>query len=222
MSERLLLAPELHQLRKGWNGAAVAPLNNILALEGGWDDEREFFKTGVEEVDALIKRLRDAQIRPCKARALDFGCGVGRLTAPLAFHFDRVDGVDISDAMIDHANRYKHLGCVFQVSEERLPFEDETFDFVYSNLCLQHMHETWQRIYIGEFVRVLRCGAYATFHLPDGPDQYNEWAWTGMCGRPRAEVEQWIADLDAELVEAYLPPENTPKWLGYFYTLRKS
>ena len=216
-----MLAPELLQLRRGWNGAAVAPLDNILALEGGWDDPAEFFQTGVDEIDTLINRLRDAGVKPARDRALDFGCGVGRLTAPLAFHFECVDGVDISDAMVELARGYAHQGCTFTVSEERLPFDDESFDFIYSNLCLQHMPEFWQRAYIADFVRVLRPGAYATFHLPDGADNWNMHAWTSVCGRPRAEVEAWIEPLDATIADVWLPTENN-SWLSYFYTLRKT
>ncbi len=40
-----------------------------------------------------------------RERALDFGCGVGRLTIPLADHFGVVVGLDIAPAMLEEARR---------------------------------------------------------------------------------------------------------------------
>ena len=70
-----------------------------------WDVEK-FFHSGVLEIDAMIRYTES--IHPLvKKNALDFGCGVGRLTQALAMHFDRVCGVDISPAMIEHARTYQ-------------------------------------------------------------------------------------------------------------------
>ena len=45
-------------------------------------------------LDFLIERA------PGRARALDLGCGTGKLSIPLARHFARVDAVDPSRAML--------------------------------------------------------------------------------------------------------------------------
>ncbi len=54
--------------------------------------------------------LGDRQISFPKRRALDFGCGVGRLTQALARHFNIVDGVDIAPSMIELANQFNRSG----------------------------------------------------------------------------------------------------------------
>jgi len=41
-----------------------------------------------------------------RGRALDFGCGVGRLTQALCRYFDECDGVDIAPSMIELARKY--------------------------------------------------------------------------------------------------------------------
>ena len=42
--------------------------------------------------------------------ALDFGCGIGRLSQALAEHFDQVYGVDISPKMIELARAAQSQG----------------------------------------------------------------------------------------------------------------
>ncbi len=48
-------------------------------------------------------------------------------------------------------------------------FPDGAFDFIYSNITLQHIPPEASEAYIGEFMRVLRPGGIALFQVPDGP-----------------------------------------------------
>jgi SAM-dependent methyltransferase len=101
--------------------------------------------------------------------ALDFGCGVGRLTQPLAQRFASCVGVDISQQMIRNAeslNQYAHCRYVAH-SELRLPFADESFSFIYSNIVLQHMPPHFSQRYLREFVRVLSPGGILVFGVQD-------------------------------------------------------
>ncbi len=63
-------------------------------------DLPSFLETGQREVSLLMFQLRALGLEPDPAAALDFGCGIGRLTQPLADHFDLVVGTDISPEMI--------------------------------------------------------------------------------------------------------------------------
>jgi 2-polyprenyl-3-methyl-5-hydroxy-6-metoxy-1,4-benzoquinol methylase len=63
------------------------------------DDARaEFFKSGKKHVVDLLNRVEEKFGKIPRGNALDFGCGVGRLTLPLAIDggFSRVVGMDIS------------------------------------------------------------------------------------------------------------------------------
>jgi SAM-dependent methyltransferase len=102
--------------------------------------------------------------------ALDFGCGVGRLTQALAKHFSRVVGIDVSEPMVAHARRLnRHGERVTYYANPRADLRvvgDARFDVVYTDLVLQHMPPAQALGYIAEFVRVLRPGGFLVFQLP--------------------------------------------------------
>jgi SAM-dependent methyltransferase len=52
-------------------------------------------------------------------------------------------------------------------AEERLPFADESFAFVYSNIVLQHVPRRLALGYLREFVRVLEPGGALVFGVQD-------------------------------------------------------
>src|SRR5262249_48837046 len=104
------------------------------------------------------------------SRALDFGCGVGRLTQALARHFETVVGVDIAPSMLRGARKYNKFGdrCQYVLNERddlRL-FESNSFDFIYSNRVLQHMRPEYGKSYLREFIRVLSPEGLLVFYMP--------------------------------------------------------
>ncbi len=135
-----------------------------------WDPD-EFFRTGRENALEAVNLLESLCIPVRFGQALDFGCGLGRLTQGLAEHFGTVVGVDISTSMIAGAKRWNRHGerCVFieNCREDLSLFESETFDLCYSYIVLQHMPQEFAQSYLREFVRVLRPGGICLFQLPD-------------------------------------------------------
>jgi len=136
-----------------------------------WDPE-VFFARGHDEIGAGLEFLSSQGLEPVRGRALDFGCGAGRLTQALCGEFDEVVGVDISSSMIETANRFNRHGehCSYLVNTtDHLPMlDDMSFDFVYSNITLQHIPPEASTRYVAEFVRLLKPGGVALFQLPDG------------------------------------------------------
>jgi len=110
--------------------------------------------------------------RSISSRALDFGCGVGRLSQALAGHFEEVVGVDIAESMAAKARQFNRHGSrvsyVVNSSDDLSCFEDGAFSFVYSVITLQHIPPGPAARYIGEFFRVLRAGGVAVFQIPSG------------------------------------------------------
>jgi SAM-dependent methyltransferase len=103
--------------------------------------------------------------------ALDFGCGAGRLTLPLAGHFARCLGLDISAQMLGEAreNAGAVANCRFAVHDEPslTSLETSSFDLVVSYLVLQHIEAADAKAQlIAEFVRILRPGGLLAFQLP--------------------------------------------------------
>lgn len=134
-----------------------------------WDVE-EFFRTGVDEAEDILSQVEACRPLPEKRRALDFGCGAGRITQTLGARFEEIQGVDIAASMIALANRYNRLGdrCHYVLNTEpdlRI-FPDRHFDLIYSVLTLQHMPPDLARGYLKEFLRVLRPEGALLFQFP--------------------------------------------------------
>jgi SAM-dependent methyltransferase len=158
-----------HWYRLGRRDPFWAVLTHPAKKRGGWDLD-EFFRDGVDEVAAVLHRAARLNLDVSRRRALDFGCGVGRITQALATHFDRCDGVDISRPMLRAAARYnRHPGrCAYHLNAapDLALFADATFSFAYSTLVLQHMEPRFSRGYIRELLRVLAPGGTLVFQLP--------------------------------------------------------
>lgn len=220
----------LEAIRDGWNHAAREDaLFNIItdpAYRGGSWPEGEFFAHGQREIDALIEHLDGLGLRgPRRRRALDFGCGVGRLTQALAGEYARVIGVDISVEMIERARGYNRHGtrCSYQVNDaaDLGGLESKRFDLIYSRITLQHIPADLQRGYVHEFVRVLAPQGLASFQIPEGPEYHHPDAWLSMYGVPRSTVEGWVAETSGQLVDVEQLEDASPTWIAWRYTVRR-
>lgn len=152
----------------------VDPLFAILTeskYRHGGGDVGEFLLGGEGIVNELLAQAEALGIGQHRDAALDFGCGVGRLTGGLSRHFARVTGVDVAPSMVEAA---RHLladqhNCAFTVNQSNdLRFiPDGSFDFVLSLLVLQHLDSTDAvQSFLREFVRVLRPGGAIVVQLP--------------------------------------------------------
>lgn len=164
-------------LKNTWTALGEAdPLWAILTNEesegGGWDLDA-FFASGEAEISSVMAEIDSLGLAFERGRALDFGCGVGRLTRALGARFGEAHGVDIAPTMLDLARRLnaEHPNLVFHLNQQ--PdlglFPSDHFDFVYSRIVLQHMAPEYAKHYIDEFVRVVRPGGVVAFQIPSRP-----------------------------------------------------
>jgi len=241
----------LEDLQKNWNKfGETDPLWGILA----WPDKTEnrwqvdaFFETGVEEIGEVLAYAEGLGLEPKFGAALDFGCGVGRLSQALVQRFEMVHGVDISPAMIELAQQYNQFSerCLYHLNETddlRL-FKNQTFDFIYSNITLQHMPPRYARAYIEEFLRLLAPGGVLIFQIPSTPKSrlrrliqplrptsvwrsYQKWRYgdqpvMDMYGIPKTQVLQLLKTNSGQLVDVQPDDSADTAWLSYRYCVTK-
>lgn len=103
---------------------------------------------------------------------LDAGCGPGTITNDIAEWVfpGRVTGLDTSAGQIERAQRLSQgrelVNARFiHASAYAMPFEDASFDLVFSHALLEHLTEP-QRV-LREFHRVTRPGGFAAVCSPD-------------------------------------------------------
>lgn len=138
--------------------------------KGGRWDEAAFFASGAHEIRAVLEHVAALGIDPARGRALDYGCGVGRLSRALAGAFAETVGVDFSASMLEEARRANAgiPGLRFERNDGRslAGIGTGTVDFAYSVIALQHSPREAQRQVIREFGRVLAPGGVAVFQTP--------------------------------------------------------
>ena len=112
---------------------------------------------------ALLDQLQIEVAMPlCEGKdVLELGCGTGLILKEIAPKARSAKGIDISPGMLEQA---KGRGLDVQVaSATQLPFEDESFDAVYSFKVLAHVEDIEKAM--SEVARVLRPGGRAALEF---------------------------------------------------------
>ena len=156
--------PDLDALAHTWDVLGEHdPLWAVLTrpgTQGGRWDVEEFFLEGAEQVDGALG-LVEGEIgwHLATGAALDFGCGVGRLTQALCRRFDRVDGVDIAPSMIRGAERFNRFGdrCRYHLNAR------DDLDLPGPQLRL-HLHDLRAPAHAPRVRTAVRAGIRATPH----------------------------------------------------------
>lgn len=150
------------------------PYLGVLGVESSTmsqaDVEAAFFASGethIADVIGTIERHFGGLQR--KSSALDFGCGVGRLVAPLSRRFDHVTGVDVSPAMIEIAR-------VRVSSAPRIDFVEHLsaidparrYDLVHSYIVIQHIRPEQGYPIISDLLDRVAPGGFFALHMTVG------------------------------------------------------
>jgi len=106
--------------------------------------------------------------------ALEYGCGPGRNLIRYRKRFDRIDGVDIAQGNINKAivnltSSNIPLPELMVCDGKSIPVDDETYDVVFSVICLQHICSYSIRdAIIKDIHRVLKEGGHFCFQMGFG------------------------------------------------------
>src|SRR3954465_10212414 len=194
-------------------------------LEYGAPDEQAFWDGGVEALDRLLGVL-GAQVTSDQT-VVDVGCGIGRLTRPLAARAAQVKAIDVSSEMLDQARALNtgltNVEWLHGDGERLQPIPDASVDACISHVVFRHIPDPAITLrYVREMGRVLRPGGFAAFELSNDPTPHRD-AGRPLTGRlaslvgraPRGQRDRaWLgsyvdrSDLERTAAEAGLVLER--------------
>jgi SAM-dependent methyltransferase len=138
-------------------------------------DQEAFWAGGEEALRALLGALK---VRlPADPVVVDIGCGLGRLTRPLARDAARVIAIDISEEMLVQARELnrslQNVEWVHGDGESLRPIPDASADVCISHVVFRHIPDPAITLgYIREMGRVLKPGGFAAFELSNDPNPH--------------------------------------------------
>ena len=123
-----------------WSVLTIDKYHGVLSPER----RAEFFRTGEQLVSSFLKRAFRLQPQLKLTSAIDFGCGVGRLTLPLCRRVKHVFAVDVSQTMLELCEKNCREEGFYNViplkSDDRLSSLDGIeADLVVSSITFQHI-----------------------------------------------------------------------------------
>jgi SAM-dependent methyltransferase len=137
----------------------------------GWSDARRaeayvgLFASASEQA---IGNLLDAAAAGLGLKALDLCCGQGNVSEALIDRGCRVVGADFSPIMLSFARKRFPSASFVEADAQQLPFGDDEFDLVVSNLGICHVPD--QPRALSEVRRVLRPAGRFAMTVWCGPD----------------------------------------------------
>lgn len=148
-------------------------VNTIAEMRSDNLDENAlgvFFKSGEDYVARIWDEIEGNFIpgfRP--ERALDFGCGVARITLPIAKRSKEAVGVDISTGMLalaqKNAAEFGIDNATFIKGDDDLSKVHGKFDLVHSFVVFQHIYPKKGEHIFKRLVEMLEVGGIGVLHV---------------------------------------------------------
>jgi len=174
-------------------------------LQYGNPDSKAFWDGGAVDLDRLLAAV-GMSIRSSDVVA-DIGCGVGRLTRPLADRAARVYALDISEEMLRRAQELNfHLENVTWIhgsGTDLRSIPDGSVDACVSHVVFQHIPDPEVTLeYVRDMGRVLRPGGWSAFQVSNDPEVHRV--------RDPRGARAWLARLAGRAPRG----QRDPAWLG--------
>jgi SAM-dependent methyltransferase len=148
------------------SGQPPLPPGNLIFLVTGSESPEWFLNSGRSASEAIREILAKHDLKIAQFSAvLDFGCGVGRIMRH--WSFDRGPawhGTDYNPQLIEWCREHLKFSQ-FNVNtlSGKLPYDDNTFEFIYAYSVFTHLNEELQFFWINELSRILKPGGYIYF-----------------------------------------------------------
>jgi SAM-dependent methyltransferase len=172
------------QTRQAWERlGSERPFHSVLTepryLPGTFADaEPEFWRSGESEATVLAGYLADLGLLKLEdTSALEYGCGVGRVTVPLAGHVRTMTAYDLSAPHLALARERAALmgrsNVRLVLLENPLGAEFDSCDLFYSRIVLQHNPPPIIGHLLRNLIRALKPGGLGIFQVPTYGVGYN-------------------------------------------------
>jgi SAM-dependent methyltransferase len=184
---------------------AVLTSDGEVGVESNARATSAFFETGEADVAALLATMASIFARQIPlVSALDFGCGAGRLTLPLARRAHKVVACDIAPTMLAHVRRNAASAglsnIAFILSDALTGLPPESFDFVLSLLVLQYVPAARGYALIRTLLRLLAPGGVGALHLTLGDAGRGHRPLSPATRTRLRFIRRWIGDARRERI----------------------
>jgi ubiquinone/menaquinone biosynthesis C-methylase UbiE len=171
-----------------------------------WDNMRvNFFSESLREKAMNLAGIAVGRI------ACDVGAGSGFMTEGLLKNGVKVIAIDYSEEMIEEIKKkfsyFPYIDCRVGDAED-LPVEDESVDYVFSNMCLHHVKNPPEAI--KEMARILKIGGKVVISDLDlhnfeflRTEQHDLWL-----GFDREDIRAWFINAGFNAVKVECADEN--------------
>lgn len=138
-------------------------------------DEQAFWDGGERALERLLSSL--GATLPHDGVVVDIGCGLGRLTRPIARSARRVIALDVSSEMLVRARELNpqldNVDWLHGDGQTLQPIADASVDACVSHVVFRHMPDPAITLgYVREMGRVLRPAGFAAFELSNDPSAH--------------------------------------------------
>ena len=121
----------------------------------------DFYSSGHSDIELVVQRItRMLGNWPTPRKALDFGCGVGRLAFAMAHHAGEVIGYDVSLGMLQKAKARGDAAVVFTSD-----WPTFGFDWINSYIVFQHIDPARGISLLENLLRLLNPGGLISLHF---------------------------------------------------------
>jgi ubiquinone/menaquinone biosynthesis C-methylase UbiE len=181
------------------------PKNNLYFVSGEYEDALSKMRDSREEIanEVLSKFLNTED------EVLEFGCGPGIIVGAVSRYCQRSTGVDVSQTILkvaEELNRdVKNVSFQRSSGMDLQVLTDQSFSFIYSIECIQHIDKVHSITFFHEFYRVLKPGGRLLVQFPDLTREEECEAWFEGTWKPQSERS--YSDLTMMRIRYYTPEE---------------
>ena len=148
-----------------YSSSAKIDKKTVQSFGEEWQKFSSFSEAEIKNIGDEYFDIVDESILNSNSTVLDMGCGSGRWSKYLAPNVKFIEAIDPSDAIFSATKLLSNVNNIrtTQASSDNIPFNDETFDFVFSLGVLHHIPETQTALI--DTVKKVKKGGYLLIYL---------------------------------------------------------